>query len=78
MREKRLALILSVCLGGLGIDRIYMGYFTFGLLKLLSFGGFGVWWLIDIVYIALDKLPDADGHALLKTRSVCPEETRPV
>lgn len=46
------ALILSILLGGLGIDRFYMGYIWQGILKLITAGGFGVWWLIDLILIA--------------------------
>lgn len=50
------ALLLSICLGFLGVDRFYMGYVGTGILKLLitvlSFGLAGwIWWLIDIIFI---------------------------
>ena len=60
------ALLLSLFLGGLGIDRFYLGYGGKGLLKLFTLGGLGVWALIDFVRIALNKLPDADGNPLEK------------
>ncbi len=47
-----LALVLSIILGGLGIDRFYMGYIWQGILKLITAGGFGIWWLIDLILIA--------------------------
>ena len=43
------ALVLSVLLGVLGIDRFYTGHTGRGLGKLFTFGGLGIWWLIDIV-----------------------------
>jgi TM2 domain-containing membrane protein YozV len=46
------ALLLSIFLGSLGIDRFYMGYIGTGILKLITFGGFGIWWLIDLILIA--------------------------
>ena len=46
------ALLLSIFLGGLGVDRFYMGYIWQGILKLITAGGFGVWWLIDLVLIS--------------------------
>jgi len=46
------ALLLSILLGSLGIDRFYMGYIGTGILKLITFGGFGIWWLIDLILIA--------------------------
>ena len=60
------ALLLSLFLGGLGIDRFYLGYGGLGVLKLLTLGGLGVWALIDFILIALNKLPDANGNLLIK------------
>jgi TM2 domain-containing membrane protein YozV len=45
-------LLLSILIGSLGVDRFYMGYVGLGILKLITLGGFGVWWLIDVILIA--------------------------
>lgn len=58
------ALLLSIFLGGLGIDRFYLGYTGLGVVKLLTLGGCGIWALIDLVLIAMRKVPDADGRPL--------------
>jgi TM2 domain-containing membrane protein YozV len=47
------ALLLSILVGSLGIDRFYMGYIGLGILKLITFGGFGIWWLIDLILVAM-------------------------
>lgn len=60
MKSKNRALILSILLGGLGIDRFYLGYTGLGILKLLTCGCFGILWVIDSILIAFDKLPPAD------------------
>ena len=46
------ALIVSILVGSLGVDRFMMGHIGLGILKLITFGGCGVWALIDIVLIA--------------------------
>ena len=61
MKNKTTALLLSILLGGLGVDRFYLGYTGLGVLKLLTAGCFGVLYLIDIINIATGKLRPADG-----------------
>ena len=47
-----LVLIMSIIFGSLGVDRFLMGQVGLGILKLVTLGGCGVWWLIDIILIA--------------------------
>lgn len=47
-----LTLVMSIFFGHLGIDRFIMGHVGLGLLKLFTFGGCGIWWLIDVILIA--------------------------
>lgn len=61
MKSKIVALLLSIFLGGLGIDRFYLGYIGMGILKLLTGGLFGILWLIDIIRIACGSLKPANG-----------------
>ena len=51
----------SVTLGGFGVDRFYLGHWKEGLGKVFSFGGLGVWTLVDIVLIAVGYVGPADG-----------------
>ena len=60
-------LILSILLGGLGVDRFYLGYTGLGIVKLLTCGGLWIWWLVDIILIATGKMKDARGNELQKT-----------
>ena len=64
MKSKTTALILSILLGSLGIDRFYLGYTGLGILKLITGGGFFIWWLVDVILIATGKLTAKDGSEL--------------
>jgi TM2 domain-containing membrane protein YozV len=58
------ALLLSLLLGLFGADRFYLGYSSLGVLKLLTVGGLGLWYLLDLALLLAKKLPDAQGHPL--------------
>ncbi|MCK4473749.1 TM2 domain-containing protein [Candidatus Parcubacteria bacterium] len=56
-----ITLLLSIFVGAFGIDRFYLGKTGTGILKLITGGGFGIWWLIDVISIATGKMKDSDG-----------------
>lgn len=47
---EHVVMILSWALGCLGADRFYKGQVEWGVLKLITLGGLGIWWLIDAAY----------------------------
>lgn len=50
-KSQFVAYFLSLFGGYFGFDRFYLGNPIDGMLKLITLGGFGVWWLADIVKI---------------------------
>ena len=51
-KEPDIVLIISILVGGLGIDRFYLEDIGMGVLKLLTGGGCGIWWLIDLFFVS--------------------------
>jgi len=45
------AFVLSMFLGFFGVDQFYLGYVWYGLFKLITFGGGGLWYLYDLCRI---------------------------
>lgn len=54
-------LLLSILLGGLGVDHFYTGKIGTGILKLITIGGCGIWALIDIIMVVTGGFKDSNG-----------------
>ena len=50
-KEPTILLIISIFVGGWGVDRFLLGDITMGVLKLITGGGCGIWWLVDLFLI---------------------------
>uniref|UniRef100_UPI0040495347 TM2 domain-containing protein n=1 Tax=Flavobacterium sp. TaxID=239 RepID=UPI0040495347 len=55
------ALLLVILVGAIGIHRFYLGYTWQGIVQLLTFGGCGIWSLIDLVRIITGDLQPKNG-----------------
>ena len=50
----------------LPVHRFYVGKIGTGILYLITFGRLGIWYIVDIVMIILDKFTDKEGRKLRK------------
>ena len=65
-KDPKIALILSILLGPLGVDRFYIGDTWLGVFKLLTFGMSGLWVIADWFLIA-KKTRSKNMQKLLQT-----------
>jgi hypothetical protein len=61
------AVLLSLFVGWLGVDRFYIGQTGLGILKLITLGGCGIWYVIDIILFVVGNVKDAKGLPLRRT-----------
>ncbi len=59
------AFFFSYIFGVFGIDRFYLGKIWTGILKLLTFGGLGLWAIVDLGIIISGNMRDKQGNKLI-------------
>ena len=65
-RSWLITLFLALFFGTFGLHRFYVGKIGTGILMLITLGGLGIWWIIDVVFIVLGGFDDAEGRPLAK------------
>lgn len=58
------AALLCYFLGVLGMHRFYTGKIFTGLLMMFTFGGMGIWTMVDMVTLITGSFRDANGLPL--------------
>ena len=64
MKLKSTAILLCFFLGSLGIHRFYLGYTIIGVIQLLTFGGFLIWVIVDLIRLIIGSLKDYEDNDL--------------
>ena len=57
-------ILLCFFLGSFGVHRFYVGKVGTGILMLITFGGMGVWTLVDFIMIVTGSFKDGQGLAI--------------
>ena len=73
-RSRGVALALGFFGGFFGLHRFYVGKTQSGIAMIVTFGGFGIWWLYDMVLLATGEFRDAED---LPLRNWAVDDTRP-
>jgi hypothetical protein len=58
--------LLAWYLGWLGVHRFYLGKIGTGILMLVTFGGLGIWTIIDFIVAVTGNMKDKDGRPIEK------------
>ena len=64
MKSKLTAILLCFFLGSLGIHWFYLGYRLIGVIQLLTFGGFIIWAIVDLIMLIIGSLKNSEGNDL--------------
>lgn len=54
--------LLCLLVGVFGAHRFYVGKHGTGILMLCTFGGFGIWWLADLIMLLTGQFRDKEGR----------------
>ena len=54
--------LFSFVLGFYGIDRLIRGQIGLGLIKLMTFGGLGIWYLVDVIIAAIHSYSGPNAY----------------
>ena len=69
-REWVVCFVLCIFIGLWGVHRFYVGKIGTGILMLFTFGGFGIWWLIDLIIIATGSFHDKEGRIIPHNKTI--------
>ena len=59
--------LLTFFVGVLGVHRFYVGKLGTGFLMLLTLGGLGVWFLVDLILVVTGQFTNKDGQKIPRT-----------
>ena len=66
MSDKKIlpVFLLFYFLAWLGVHRFFVGKIGTAILFILTFGGLGIWWIIDLILIVTGNFKDKQGQKI--------------
>lgn len=77
-RSRAVALALAAVGGFFGLHRFYTGRVESGVWMCLTFGGFGIWYLYDVIVIAAGDFVDGKGRRVSRWEVSDPSRELPL
>lgn len=77
--NRLIVFFISLFIGWMGFDRIYLGDYQLGILKFITLGFFGIWYFIDVFRIGLgEKIGNGNYYWLceIDKKSNCQDESQ--
>jgi TM2 domain-containing membrane protein YozV len=65
-RARAVAFLLCLFVGYFGVHRFYVGKIGTGILMLLTVGGFGIWYVADLIIVLFGAFRDKEGRKVFR------------
>ena len=65
-RARMVTFLPYLLIGYFGVHRFYVGKIGTGILMLVTFGGFGVWYVYDLILILFGSFRDKEGRRVFR------------
>ena len=68
MSNKRIlpVFLLFFFLSWLGVHRFYVGKIGTAILYIITLGGLGIWWIVDLILIVTGSFTDSRGQRIVQ------------
>jgi TM2 domain-containing membrane protein YozV len=68
MSDKKIlpVFLLFFVLAWLGVHRFYVGKIGTAILFIITLGGVGIWWIIDLILIVTGNFKDKQGNKIVQ------------